>query len=128
MIRCFIFFAVWCFSLPAMSQRDAKNDLIVLLTPAVKPAQKWQVAQNNKTMGQRIFSGLFLIYKKTISSQDHNHCSFEPSCSEYAILSLKKHGVFIAFMDAADRLLRCNGMSPENYDFNPETELLVDFP
>lgn len=93
-----------------------------------KPHNHWVVAKNNKNGVQHVFSFLFLGYKAFFSSQDNNHCSFEPSCSEYAIYSLKKHGFFIGVMAACDRLLRCNGLNAEQYEYNEVTELLIDNP
>lgn len=88
----------------------------------------WNVAKNNKNGVQSVFSLLFLGYKSFISSQDNNQCGFEPSCSEYAMLSLKKHGFIIGVMDACDRLLRCNGLNPDKYEYNEDSDLLIDKP
>ena len=34
-------------------------------------------------------------------------CPMNPSCSEYSIQCLKKHGFFIGWMMTCDRLMRC---------------------
>ena len=73
-----------------------------------------------------VFSGLFLIYKKLISSQDMASCVFEPSCSVYALQSIQKKGLIVGTLMAFDRLTRCNRLSPENYHLNPKTLLLHD--
>ena len=83
-------------------------------------------ARNNDSGLKLIFSGLFLAYKEFISSQDGQSCSFTPSCSEYALLSIKKKGIFFGAMNAFDRLTRCNGISPEHYERDPKTNLLYD--
>jgi putative membrane protein insertion efficiency factor len=37
-----------------------------------------------------------------------NTCKFHPSCSEYAVLAIRKHGIFRGVPMAAWRLLRCH--------------------
>jgi putative component of membrane protein insertase Oxa1/YidC/SpoIIIJ protein YidD len=55
-----------------------------------------------------IFSATFVIYKEVFSSQDIDACVFTPSCSVYAIESIKQKGVIVGFFNAIDRLTRCN--------------------
>lgn len=73
-----------------------------------------------------IASGLFIIYKSFFSSQDANRCVFHPSCSVYAMQSLKQHGIIPGLADAMDRLSRCNRLSPENYSYYEDTKLFSD--
>ncbi|MBI3233298.1 MAG: membrane protein insertion efficiency factor YidD [Bacteroidetes bacterium] len=110
------------------AQQQADLAVVNDVIKVEKEHQHWQVAKNNHNAAQHIFSFLFLGYKNFFSSQDNNHCSFEPSCSEYAIQSLKKYGLMVGIMDACDRLLRCNGMNPDRYDYNEQTGLLIDHP
>lgn len=77
---------------------------------------------------QFILASLFVGYKTIFSSQDLRHCTFNPSCSVYAVQSMKKKGVIIGFMDTMDRLTRCNGLSPQNYEYDAEHKLLMDPP
>lgn len=55
-----------------------------------------------------VFSGLFVAYKEVVSSQDIDACVFTPSCSVYAIESIKKYGPIVGYLSAIDRLTRCN--------------------
>ncbi|UBM57415.1 membrane protein insertion efficiency factor YidD [Marinilongibacter aquaticus] len=87
----------------------------------------WQ-AKNNKSEIQTAFAGLFLFYKSFISSQDLTVCTFTPSCSEYGILAIKAHGLIKGGVMTMDRLTRCNGLSPQNYEIDPKTMLLKDDP
>lgn len=89
---------------------------------------RYTIAKNNTNELQYFFSGLFLLYKFAISSQDYNKCTFHPSCSEYGILAVKKQGVLLGMLATLDRLQRCNGLSPEKYPYDTETNLLIDFP
>jgi putative membrane protein insertion efficiency factor len=85
-------------------------------------------AQNNKSEVEAAFSGLFLLYKNFVSSQDQAVCTFTPSCSEYGILSIKQFGVVKGGFMTMDRLTRCNGLSPTNYEYDPKAKLLKDDP
>lgn len=85
-------------------------------------------AQNNKSEVEAAFSGLFLFYKTFISSQDQTVCTFTPSCSEFGILAIKEHGMVKGGMMTMDRLTRCNGLSPTNYEYDPKAKLLKDDP
>jgi len=95
-------------------------------TPAHKPV--YAIAKGNTNELDAIFSGLFLFYKFAISSQDLNKCSFSPSCSEYGILAVKKYGVVVGMLATFDRLHRCNGLSPENYEIDVKQQKLIDNP
>jgi putative membrane protein insertion efficiency factor len=46
-----------------------------------------------------------------------NTCKFHPSCSEYAALSIRKHGVVKGAWLAAGRLLRCHPWSAGGVDY-----------
>jgi putative component of membrane protein insertase Oxa1/YidC/SpoIIIJ protein YidD len=89
---------------------------------------KWEAAKNNRNELQMVFSGLFLFFKFAISSQDYNRCAFHPSCSEFGLLAVKKHGALIGMLATLDRLQRCNGMSPENYETDQVRMVLIDQP
>ncbi len=73
-----------------------------------------------------IISGLYLIYKQFISSQDMSSCVFYPSCSTYALLSLQQKGLFIGSLATFDRLCRCNPFNKKNYPIYQQTHLLYD--
>jgi uncharacterized protein len=45
-----------------------------------------------------------------------NTCKYHPSCSEYAVLAIRKYGVFKGIVLAAWRLLRCNPWSHGGVD------------
>jgi putative component of membrane protein insertase Oxa1/YidC/SpoIIIJ protein YidD len=81
---------------------------------------------NNTNEIKWIASGLFIVYKSFFSSQDGNQCNFYPSCSVYAIQSIKKNGFIVGFADAIDRLSRCNRLSPKNYVLFENTNLFFD--
>lgn len=43
-------------------------------------------------------------------------CRYEPSCSEYALRSIKSHGKIMGPLRAAVRIARCNPLSKGGYD------------
>ncbi len=55
-----------------------------------------------------IFSTAFVLYKKVLSSQDIDACVFTPSCSVYAVESIKQEGIVKGYFNAIDRITRCN--------------------
>jgi uncharacterized protein len=72
------------------------------------------------------FGKLFIFYKKFVSSQDASSCSFTPSCSEYALLAIKKEGFLEGTINFWDRFSRCNGLSPGNYPVDNIHKVLID--
>ncbi len=76
--------------------------------------------------GQSTIKLLFYVYKHYISSQDQQSCRFTPSCSEFAFISIKKHGLIIGVIDFFDRFARCNPLSPGNYKQDFEKQLYID--
>ena len=46
-----------------------------------------------------------------------NRCKYHPSCSEYAALAIRKHGVVKGIRMGAWRILRCNPWSLGGVDY-----------
>jgi putative membrane protein insertion efficiency factor len=55
-------------------------------------------------------------YKRWISPLLPPACRFVPTCSEYAMEAVEKHGLFGGLARAVWRLLRCNPLSRGGYD------------
>lgn len=55
------------------------------------------------------------IYQRYAKAETRLRCCYTPSCSEYAILALKKYGVFIGGIKAIRRLLRCGSSGGIDY-------------
>lgn len=72
-----------------------------------------------------ILTGGFAFYKTFVSSQDGVKCTFYPSCSVYALNTIKTNGLLGVF-DAIDRLTRCNGISPEKYHIHEPSQRFYD--
>ena len=82
--------------------------------------------KGNKNELQFIFSLLFIVYKEVFSSQDIDSCVYTPSCSVYAIETIKQNGIPIGIMDAFDRISRCNPERHKNYPIDPKTKKYYD--
>ena len=64
-----------------------------------------------------ILIGLINFYKRFISPHTPASCRFYPTCSEYAILAIKKYGAFKGGLKAILRILRCNPFSKGGIDY-----------
>jgi uncharacterized protein len=60
--------------------------------------------------------GLLHIYKYAISPMLGRSCRFHPSCSEYAIEALERHGPAKGLWLAIRRVGRCHPWHPGGYD------------
>ena len=58
-------------------------------------------------------------YRAVISPLYGPTCRFYPSCSEYALIAVDRHGVLRGGRLAAWRLLRCNPWNPGGVDHVP---------
>ncbi|NMM62034.1 membrane protein insertion efficiency factor YidD [Clostridium sp. P21] len=56
------------------------------------------------------------LYKKYISPLKGPCCRFYPTCSQYALDALEKHGVLKGGFMAIKRILRCNPFNKGGYD------------
>jgi hypothetical protein len=56
------------------------------------------------------------FYRKYLSILNIRCCRFYPSCSEYAIGAVERHGVLRGGIKSIWRLIRCNPFSRGGYD------------
>ena len=57
------------------------------------------------------------FYQKYLSAlKGRETCIYTPTCSQYAIEAIEKHGVLKGGLLAAWRILRCNPFSNRGYD------------
>jgi len=68
----------------------------------------------------RMIGSLLIVpirfYQKYISPLKPATCRFTPSCSQYAIEAIRKHGPFKGLALAVWRILRCNPWGGSGYD------------
>ncbi|MDR0556199.1 MAG: membrane protein insertion efficiency factor YidD [Holosporaceae bacterium] len=60
---------------------------------------------------------LIRVYQKALSSFLRAQCKYYPTCSEYAVLSIRKYGLLRGGLKASIRLIRCNPFSDGGIDF-----------
>jgi putative component of membrane protein insertase Oxa1/YidC/SpoIIIJ protein YidD len=103
----FILFFILPFRCLAQNPEDIKK-FENLFTDKSQKHNWGEQLKNNKNELTFIFSATFVLYKEIFSSQDIDVCVFTPSCSVYAIESIKRNGAIVGFFTAIDRLTRCN--------------------
>jgi len=63
-----------------------------------------------------ILVGLLRFYQYAISPLLGRRCRFYPSCSEYAVEAINKHGAWHGGWLSAKRVCRCHPWHPGGYD------------
>ena len=66
---------------------------------------------------QKLILNFLKFYKKAISPYLRAQCKFYPTCSEYAVLAIKKFGILKGIFKIFNRLIRCNPFSKGGIDF-----------
>jgi len=69
---------------------------------------------------KRILIHLIRFYQKFISPLFPPTCRFEPTCSDYSIQALEKHGLLKGLYLSLRRIIRCNPLNEGGYDPVPE--------
>ena len=59
-------------------------------------------------IGKRALIWMVHVYQHYASERIRRKCVFEPSCSEYMIMSLNKYGLFKGLFKGVHRLFRCH--------------------
>ncbi|NPB05071.1 MAG: membrane protein insertion efficiency factor YidD [Aquificae bacterium] len=68
-------------------------------------------------MVTRLLVLLIRFYQRAISPLFPHSCRYEPTCSEYAVLALKKYGPLKGTLKALWRILRCHPWSRGGVDY-----------
>lgn len=63
---------------------------------------------------------LVRFYQRFISPMTPPTCRFYPSCSQYAVIAIERHGFLRGGRLAVWRVLRCNPWNPGGVDDVPE--------
>ena len=64
----------------------------------------------------RLLTTVILVYKATISRVLPRHCRYEPTCSTYALESIKRFGAVRGMGLAIRRIGRCHPWAPGGVD------------
>ncbi|MGB9773579.1 MAG: membrane protein insertion efficiency factor YidD [Bacteroidota bacterium] len=65
---------------------------------------------------KRVLILLVRGYQFFLSPLFQNSCRFYPTCSQYSIEALQKHGALRGLWLSVKRVLRCNPFHPGGYD------------
>jgi putative component of membrane protein insertase Oxa1/YidC/SpoIIIJ protein YidD len=82
------------------------NNTEAIQSSSIKSGIKIQKTYNP---GKLLLYVPLYFYQRIVSEQISAICGFEPSCSAFSILSIKKLGILEGLLLTADRLTRCNG-------------------
>ncbi|MDR1006886.1 MAG: membrane protein insertion efficiency factor YidD [Bacteroidales bacterium] len=63
-----------------------------------------------------VFLLLIRFYQAAISPHLPSACRFTPTCSQYAIEAIRKHGAFKGGLLSLRRILRCHPWGKSGYD------------
>jgi putative membrane protein insertion efficiency factor len=69
---------------------------------------------------KRLALALLAAYQRWISPSRGRRCRYEPTCSAYAVESVRRFGAARGLLLAGWRLLRCNPFSHGGFDPVPE--------
>ena len=72
------------------------------------------------TQMRKVFVSLIRFYQKHISPAFPGKCRYQPTCSQYGIEAIEKHGAIKGGLLTLWRVLRCNPFSKGGYDPVPE--------
>jgi putative membrane protein insertion efficiency factor len=70
---------------------------------------------------KRTLQAMLSAYKRWISPALPNACRFVPTCSEYAMEAVDRHGAWRGSMLAGWRLLRCHPFARGGHDPVPKS-------
>ena len=86
--------------------------MVATLEPPVGISEQhtkgWRFARALRQAPKWVLIFLVRAYQTVISPMSGPSCRFYPSCSEYAIRALRRHGIFRGGWYAVWRILRCN--------------------
>ncbi len=73
-----------------------------------------------KNLAKYVLLAPIIVYRYTISPMLGPNCRFSPSCSEYAVEAINKHGAFKGGFLTIKRLGRCHPWGSSGYDPVPD--------
>ena len=65
---------------------------------------------------KKVLIAMIRVYQKYISPLKTTKCPYIPTCSQYGLEAIEKHGAFKGSLLAAWRILRCNPFSKGGFD------------
>jgi putative membrane protein insertion efficiency factor len=80
--------------------------------------QALELSRDERDAGLIARGGIALIrfYQRAISPLTPPACRFQPTCSEYALIAIKRHGFIRGSWLGLRRILRCHPFHPGGHD------------
>ena len=75
-----------------------------------------EAERSDGVIGERIIVGIVLIYRATVGQFLGGYCRFEPSCSQYTLDAVRKHGAAKGGWRGFKRICRCRPGGGRGYD------------
>lgn len=69
---------------------------------------------------KRLLLALLHFYKANISPLLPPSCRYQPTCSEYMMIAVERHGALKGFLMGMARLLRCHPLAKGGFDPVPD--------
>ena len=82
----------------------------------MSPAATWSRVRRLPSLA---LLGLLWVYQRTISPLTPPTCRFYPSCSQYAVVAVRRHGALRGGWLAVRRVARCHPWNPGGVDDVP---------
>ena len=87
------------------------------VTNFVAGARRWRDSVVPLThWPRRLGMGLIRGYQLVISPALPQNCRFSPSCSQYTLEAIERHGIFRGSWLGARRIARCHPFNPGGFD------------
>jgi len=71
---------------------------------------------------RNVLCGLIRLYQRFISPMLPANCRYQPTCSQYCIEALDRHGVLKGSWLGIKRIARCHPWGSDGYDPVPELQ------
>jgi hypothetical protein len=75
-----------------------------------------KLPDTNLSLVQKLMVGCIKLYQATLSRALPSSCRFTPSCSEYTLQAIAKHGAIKGTWLGVKRISRCHPFNPGGYD------------
>jgi hypothetical protein len=69
-----------------------------------------------KTINSYILRAIIILYQKIISPLIKSNCRFTPTCSQYGLDAIKKHGPYKGVFLTAKRICNCHPWGGHGHD------------
>ena len=93
----------------------------MMAAPPIEPrSDRAEAATSLGAQPRRLLAALIRAYQRFLSPTLPPSCRFHPSCSEYAIIAIRRFGAAKGSWLALRRIARCHPLNPGGIDEVPE--------